>query len=130
MGLQGNPSSSPYAILGTISQKIDDLSAQITLCVKQKIESKKVRFSSLSKQVLTFKPTHHIAILKEKLRSLSAHLKAIDPRTLLTQGYCILFHEKNDSVILSCKELKEEDTIHIRLHDGNIKTIVKEVYDL
>ena len=119
--------SSPYAILGTMSQKIDEMSTQMTGSIKQKIELKRMQFEALSKQIKSLRPADHVNRLRERLERLVSHLKAIDPRTLLTQGYCILFNEKNDSVILSAKEIQEEDSLRIRLHDGELKTIVKKV---
>lgn len=122
--------SSPYAMLEIMAQKLDDLSEEITTALKQKVETKKIQFSALYKQIQLFKPPHQLAILRDKLNRLSSHLKAIDPRTLLTQGYGILFHEKNNCVILSSKDVQIGDSLRIRLCDGEIKTEVKEVYDV
>jgi exodeoxyribonuclease VII large subunit len=55
----------------------------------------------------------------QKLMQLGSHLRGIDPKNLLTRGYCILFHEKKDSVILSIQELKEQDKVRLQLHDGH-----------
>ena len=63
---------------------------------------------------------------RERLDKLVAHLKAIDPRNLLTKGYCILFQEKEDSVILSAKAVKADDRLAILLHDGKIHAKVVE----
>ncbi len=120
--------SSPYAMLGMVSQKIDDLSEEITTTLKQTIEAKRFQFSALCKQIQLFKPSHQVTILRDKLSRLSAHLKAIDPRTLLSQGYGILFHEKTDSVILSYQDVHVGESLRIRLHDGEIKTEVREVH--
>jgi exodeoxyribonuclease VII large subunit len=106
------------------SQRLDDLNFQITNGLKQKIGAKKIHLTGLRRQAETLKPSAQIAASKQKLLQLTAHLRAIDPRNLLTKGYCILFHEKRHSVIFSSKELETDDTVDMILHDGKRKARV------
>lgn len=64
---------------------------------------------------------------KMRLGQLASHLRAIDPKNLLTKGYCILFQEKNDSVILSSSELKSQDTVRLQMHDGKVQLTVNGI---
>jgi len=64
---------------------------------------------------------------KRQLEQLASHLKGIDPKNLLTKGYCILFHEKNDSVILSTRELTLKDKVRVRLSDGALLATLDEI---
>lgn len=64
---------------------------------------------------------------KERLINITNSLHSIDPKNLLTKGYCILFAEKDGSVITSIGEVKQKQTIRARLADGEIISTVKEV---
>jgi exodeoxyribonuclease VII large subunit len=68
-----------------------------------------------------------LQVNKEKLAQLISHLKGIDPKNLLTKGFCILFNEKKDSVILSTQSLQPKDRVHLQLHDGELKLTVESL---
>lgn len=63
---------------------------------------------------------------KESYERLISHLQAVNPKNLLTKGYCILFSEKNNSVILKAEEVSLEERLHILLQDGQLKVKVEE----
>jgi exodeoxyribonuclease VII large subunit len=67
-----------------------------------------------------------VAEKKQRLNQLVSHLQAIDPKNLLTKGYCILFQENKESVILSLNELSASDRVKIRLHDGTALATINE----
>lgn len=98
--------------------RIDDLSYQISSSLKQKITAKKIHLQGFARQLEVLKPTAQLKMLRQRLNQLAAHLRSIDPRNLLTKGYCILFDENSHSVIFSAKELKPADNVEIVLHDG------------
>lgn len=58
---------------------------------------------------------------------LSASLYSVDPKNLLTKGYCILFAEKEGSVITSINDVKKDLDIRVLLTDGSLISTVKEV---
>jgi exodeoxyribonuclease VII large subunit len=70
---------------------------------------------------------HILEKKKQTLATLTSHLQSIDPKNLLTKGYCILFSENKNSVILSTKELAPEQTLRIQMKDGQIKAKVEEI---
>ena len=49
----------------------------------------------------------------------------LNPLNILSKGYSVVTLDNN--VIKSNKDLKENDQINVRLHEGNIKAIVKEI---
>ncbi len=65
--------------------------------------------------------------LKDKLIQIVRHLQSIDPKNLLTKGYCILFSEISHSVILSTKDLVQEDRLRILMQDGQIYAKIEEI---
>ncbi len=165
--------SSPYALLASHLQRVDDLSSDIQSSVLHAIEDKKVNLLSVKKQLSILNPKYQIALSKAKLSSaqrsllalilgqihskkqltesfisfrqidqsalkiihskrqqlhqLVAHLKGIDPRTLLTKGFCLLFNIANDNVIRSVKELQPAQQTHLLFHDGKALLTVEEV---
>ncbi len=64
---------------------------------------------------------------KENLYKLSAHLTSIDPKNLLTKGYCILFSENQDSVILSTKQVSLSQNLKLLLQDGVITAKTEKI---
>jgi exodeoxyribonuclease VII large subunit len=63
---------------------------------------------------------------REKLQSLSVHLKAVNPQNILNKGYHIIFSEKDKQAIISAKHLKSGDMISIQSKDGKSKAEIKE----
>ncbi len=64
---------------------------------------------------------------KERLSQIASHLHSINPKNLLTKGYCILFSENRDSVILSAKQITVTQEVKILLHDGLITAKTEEI---
>ncbi len=64
---------------------------------------------------------------KEKLLQLTAHLKGIDPKNLLAKGFCILFQDKEDTLIHSVRDLKAHDKVRLTMHDGKARLTVDEL---
>lgn len=119
--------SSPYALIESASQRLDDYTETFDQTMVQIIQTKKLRLDGLQRQLSALSPQLRINHLKEKLRQLTSHLKSIDPKNLLTKGYSILFRENSGSAIVSSKELKLDDTVRILLQDGTIKAKVYEI---
>lgn len=64
---------------------------------------------------------------RDRLNQIRAHLQSIHPKNLLKKGYCILFAEKDDSVIMSTHAVKVGDKTSLLLHNGSIKSTISEV---
>ncbi len=141
--------SKAYTLLGPHLQQIDDFRSDMDLSLKRQMQNRHLHLLAIKKQLLSIKPSTQIQALKQKfsgvekylqqrlfdllkmknerLLQLASHLKGIDPKNLLTKGYCILFHEKNDSVILSSKEIKTQDYVRLQLHDGKVHLTVNGI---
>lgn len=64
---------------------------------------------------------------KQKFNNLHTTLQAIDPKNLLTKGYCILFAEKDNSIITSVSSIEPQQDVKLLLGDGTVHATVKEV---
>lgn len=140
---------STYPLLGNYAQKMDDMKESLADAVAAFFAQKKLHLHALLKQKEALRPSAQIShtrknfqgwdkqigvqmkkvvhAKKERLKQLIFHLQTIDPRNLLTKGYCLLFHENTNSIILSTNQVQIEDTLSIQLQDGKLHTIVKEI---
>lgn len=142
--------ASPYALLAAPMQRLDELRTLFDRNIKQQLNNIKLLIESRNKQLQSLNPIvklnffkHKLdafdknlnqSILKklntlkqEKLLPLMTLLKAIDPENLLTKGYCILFSEKDNSVITSIHSVKSNENVRIRLTDGELISTVKKL---
>lgn len=99
--------SSPYGVLAPAIQRLDDFSRQLE------------RMS----------PKQKIAEGWDRLNRLKQHLRSMHPQQILKKGYTILFSEKDDSIILSAKDLRPGDHFKALLHDGKIAATVNQVLE-
>ncbi|NDE82268.1 MAG: exodeoxyribonuclease VII large subunit [Chlamydiia bacterium] len=65
-----------------------------------------------------------LQIKMDGYQRLISHLSAVNPKNLLTKGYCILFSETKDSVILKASDVVNNQKLHVLLQDGEIQVKV------
>jgi exodeoxyribonuclease VII large subunit len=146
------PSAAAEIVMKETAQHLDSLKQMRTRCAQGILSLLKQRrgtLSTLQRQALALRPQTHIQTMRhrftqsgkqadsavrqhlqgkrERLARLAAHLKAIDPRTLLTKGYCILFRENAGSVILSAKAVEPQEKVRVMLSDGHVLATVDQV---
>lgn len=68
-----------------------------------------------------------LLLKKERLRNLKNSLDAVNPKNLLTKGYCILFSEKDHSAITSVRSIQKDQQVQILLSDGDLKATINEI---
>jgi exodeoxyribonuclease VII large subunit len=139
----------PYTLLGKQHQEVDEMRADCNTAILQDIQQKKLRLEALKKQLSGLKPTQQLIRLKEKLEQLDkgitacilqttprkqqflsklvSHLQAVDPRNVLTRGYCILFAEKSGSVIISSGEVVPQEEVKVLFSDGSANATINIV---
>ncbi len=142
--------TSPYFLLGKHLQKLDEFTNHLKFRMEQKIQGDKMRLVTYKKALEGVKPMERIQLLKKELKSyqyqidrgstavlerkkqhltyIISHLKSVDPRTILKKGYCIPFAENKDSVIISTKQLHEEQKLSLLFHDGTTDITVNKIH--
>ena len=118
---------SPYRLLGQQIQQIDAARSALDLLKpmsrielwRQRFTPYPLRCESAARAVLREK--------KETLKRLWDHLRSLDPRNLLKNGYSILFFEKDSSIILSAKDLQPNQRFAALMHDGRIEAAVNRI---
>lgn len=140
--------STPYYLLGSWMQRLDDIRQQCDLLIRQEVHKRKMLLEANYKRTQTLKPSTQIAHLKEKLnywnrtidhsfkRSLQLKndrlnriveaLHLINPENLLGKGYSILFSETNE-IINSVHQVSKDQSIRIQVADGKLLTFVNEI---
>lgn len=140
---------SPYYILGSWIQKLDDTRTQLDQLLRQDLRRRQLLLDSCHKRAMVLKPSTQIKHLKEKLqywdrtlyhqlnknislkkdrlKSLSNALHLINPKNLLKKGYSILFSEKDGSVINSVRNVSKDQNLRVYLSDGELISTVKDV---
>ena len=118
----------PANQIQTLKQRLISIDKALQGALLQQISSLKRHFDpeTLRKQLIGSYQLH-LHEKKNRLEQLVSHLRAIDPKNLLTKGYCILFQEKIDSVILSSQELTERQPVRIFMHDGIATAHIEEI---
>lgn len=111
-----------------LKQKLSTLSRSVAASILQQLSSRKKLFDTQAlRRNIDQRLGEALRQKNQRLQQLASHLKGIDPKNLLTKGYCIPFHEKNDSVILSTSELKQQDTVRLQLQDGKVLLTVNGI---
>lgn len=90
---------------------------------KLKFLKREMDVESLKKEI----ENHLSNLLKTKRSNFSkliSHLRSLDPKEVLKKGYTILFSEKENSIILSSKNISKNERVSILFHDGKIKAEV------
>ncbi|MCB1114010.1 MAG: exodeoxyribonuclease VII large subunit [Chlamydiia bacterium] len=128
-GIQRHPFfTSPYALIGPRMQKLDHFQIRLeALKPTRKITEMKVRLAHINEKI------NHAILNKLEQKSFNIKkvdeiLKAIDPKTLLTKGYSILFSEKDGSVIKSVRQLEKQEKIKLMLQDGSASSTITEIH--
>lgn len=99
--------SSPYGVLAPAIQRLDDFTRQLEM----------------------LNPKEKIAEGWDKLNRVKRHLASLHPQNILKKGYTILFTEKENSIILSAKDLKPDQKFVAQLHDGKVAATINQVVE-
>lgn len=107
--------ASPYNILAPFMQAVDEMRESLKEGMYRALGDRRLALESAQKTARALQPIRQITAMKDRLnllaksldtgfplalkrkkeqfQQLTAHLKAIDPKNLLANGYCILFRE-------------------------------------
>lgn len=117
----------PLYLIREFSQKVDDLSEDLTRALNQKIEKNRWNLAGKKELLTSLIPIRHIESKKTDLSRIKECLEALNPSNVLKKGYCIPFRENTSFVCLSAKELTLSEKIRLRFHDGDAVVSVDHV---
>ncbi len=129
-----------------LKQKINNYQNRYRLALKKKIELMKLRYEKCMKSRIFTDPTRkikdnyilvdtYVKRLENRIRNikkdkhtkfleLATKLDTMSPLKTLTRGYSLV--EKDNKIVKSVKQLKENDEINIRFYDGDKKAKILE----
>jgi exodeoxyribonuclease VII large subunit len=106
--------------------KLGDFQRQLQFFTERKIavsESKIESFCEKSQNIIKNK----IMIFENKLEKYAEKLQVLNPLQVLTRGFAVVY--KDNEIITDIKKLKENDTVNLKLQNGNVIANIKEIYE-
>ena len=79
-----------------------------------------------SKASLTERMARLLERRRERLSRAAAKLEALSPLAILARGYAVAMREGGRSPLLSASEVRPGDRVRVRLHEGELKAVVRE----
>lgn len=137
----------PLALYEVKEQKLDAYIDRINLIIRNMLNDYNVRLNNIKSNYVLKNPLATYEIKKERIVNIERilnkiivgnidtnrhkyevminKLELLNPLNILSKGYSLVTH--NDEVIKSTKDLKVDDVIKIRMHEGKVNAIVKEI---
>lgn len=122
--------SSPTNLLLQPMQQLDDLRSDLSESMKRLLVDRTRMLSNAEQRLALLNPSSQIREKKQRLATLSEHLRSLNPKNLLKKGYSLLT-TPTGSVIFSAKELQINQSFNLLLHDGQVDATATKinVYD-
>jgi exodeoxyribonuclease VII large subunit len=139
----------PAARLADLRLRLDEQTQGLEFAVRQRLRSEGQMFMRLKDNLFHLSPSrkiieargllgqywHRLELfvgqsLQKKGQSLERSLTKLDglsPLGILARGYSITTTWPKGKVIRSTRQVQEDDTIHVRLHEGSLRCNVEEV---
>ena len=137
----------PMALYETKEQKLDSFIDRVNSIINNLLVSYTNRLNNIKESYVLKNPLATYEVKREKLVNLSSllnkelrvildnnkhkyeiminKLDLLSPLNILSKGYSVV--SKEDKVVKSVKELKINDTLNIRMSEGKVNAIVREI---
>lgn len=115
----------PMSMYEVKEQKLDTLIDILNKDIKNIINDKNNLLNKIKLSVVLQNPENLIKDKKVKFDLLVNTLKLVNPLCILDKGYSLV--QIDNKIIKSSSDVKVNDILNIRLHEGSIKAEVKEV---
>ena len=103
---------------------LDNYNRDISISLSPRIRESKILLSSLKKEIVSLLKGR-IDIKKEEFYSIKKEMNALSPLSVLERGYALV-RDENGKIIRDKKDVKNGDTLYIRVEKGEIKSIVED----
>jgi len=143
--------TSTTALLGPSMQKLDDVKELIDESMGRILQKASLNCTRYKRAIEQLRPERKIQentirlkqmekTLEGAIRRLTSqrkrnfeqfvrHLSSLNPKSLLSKGYSILFSQKDGSVITSIKAVRRGDPVRIVLSDGEATATISETHE-
>ena len=103
---------------------LDNYNRDISISLSPRIRESKILLSSLKREIVSLLKGR-IDIKKEEFYSIKKEMNALSPLSVLERGYALV-RDENGKIIRDKKDVKNGDTLYIRVEKGEIKSIVED----
>lgn len=115
----------PMSMYEIKEQKLDILIDNLNKAINKKIDNTKVRLYTCSNSYILNNPEMLYKYSSQRLEHMISKLEVLNPLNTLNRGYAII--KKDDKVLSSIKNIKKNDTLTIKLKDGEIASKIIKV---
>ena len=115
----------PMSMYEIKEQKLDILIDNLNKAISKKIDNTKVRLYTCSNSYILNNPEMLYKYSSQRLEHMISKLEVINPLNTLNRGYAII--KKDDKVLSSIKNIKKNDTLTIKLKDGEVASKIIKV---
>ena len=114
----------PIIMYENKKQYLDLLQERYNNYILNKVDKTKQNLNILMNNHILLNPSILYKEKKTYFYNLIEKIEIINPLSVLKRGYSLVYKDK---LVKSVKKIKKEDKLNIRLSDGNIDVIVKEI---
>ena len=115
----------PMSVYEIKEQKLDILIDNLNKAISKKIDNTKVRLYTCSNSYILNNPEMLYKYSSQRLEHMISKLEVLNPLNTLNRGYAII--KKDDKVLSSIKNIKKNDTLTIKLKDGEVTSKIIKV---
>ena len=113
--------------LHRLQQRLDDLSSDLSRCLKQRARHSGVLLQHLWERLHRIRPSWFLKQRREQLRQLERRLNALGPEQVLARGYSITMDAGSGKVLRDARKVKTGQKLKTRLKAGEIVSTVEKV---
>lgn len=118
--------SNPLASFEIREQKLDTLINRLNQIITYKIEKDSIRLDTIKKSRILEYPQEMFTSYANSLELIINKLELLNPLSVLSKGYSVASLD-DKRIVKSVNDVKVNDTINLKLIDGEINTVVKGV---
>ncbi|MFZ4773430.1 MAG: exodeoxyribonuclease VII large subunit [Chlamydiia bacterium] len=107
-------------LLHPFLQRMDHLIDSLDRTLLTSNQKRKHQLEMISTKIRVFEPKKTLQQVKERIHQIKEHLNALNPKTILTKGYCIPLDKKDGSVIMTVENISKGDEVELLFHNGII----------
>ena len=115
----------PLSMYEIKEQKLDNLMDNLDKVINKILDNTKVRLYTVKNSYVLNNPSMLYKYSSQRLDHIISKLEVLNPLNTLNRGYAIV--KKEDKVLSSIKDVKEDEVITIAFKDGNIESKIIKV---
>ncbi|MCH9612551.1 MAG: Exodeoxyribonuclease 7 large subunit [Chlamydiia bacterium] len=142
--------TSPQAIISPYHLKLDDLTGQLDILATTKLQKARHNLLACRKQLSGLNPLSRIQMMRAQIRQLTSgidkamqkqievksinlsglknHLTALNPKNILTKGFCIPFDANSKTLLKSTQAMQQGQSLQLIFADGSVDSTVEQVH--